>query len=139
MSNRLHEELDIRCVKAPASIATATATKSDYVDGSGVDEIAFLWSMASLGAGKTMTLKVYAADDATGTNAAVVATGAKTAGADAVAGATGCASVKAAGDRKRYYCAELTHDSGSGVVCSCVAVARPMYMPGTEPALVVSV
>ena len=29
MSNRLHEELDIICVKAPASIATATATKSN--------------------------------------------------------------------------------------------------------------
>ena len=108
MSNRLHEELDIRCVKAPASIATATATKSDYVDGSGVDEIAFLWSMA------------------------------KTAGDDAIAKATGCASIKVAGDQKRFYCAEITHDSGSGVVCSCVAIARPFYTPAAEPALVVS-
>ena len=138
MSNRLHEELDIVCVKAPASIATATATKSDYVDGSGKDEISFLWSMASLGSGKTMTIKVFAADDGTGTNAAVVATGSVTAGADAVAGATGCASVKVAGERPRFYCAEITHDSGEGVVCSCVAIARPFYCPATEPALVVS-
>lgn len=138
MSNRLHEELDIICVKAPASIATATATKSDYVDGADRDEIAFLWSMASLGSGKTMTIKVYAADDATGTNAAVVATGTVTAGADAIAKATGCASVKVAGDRARFYCAEITHDSGSGVICSCVAIARPFYCPAAEPALVVS-
>ncbi|MBQ6359031.1 MAG: hypothetical protein IJI97_08815 [Clostridia bacterium] len=138
MSNRLHEELDIRCVKAPASIATATATKSDYVDGSGVDEIAFLWSMATLASGKTMTIKIYAADDDTGTNATVVATGTKTAGDDAIAKATGCASIKVAGDQKRFYCAEITHDAGSGVVCSCVAIARPFYSPAAEPALVVS-
>ena len=137
MSNRLHEELDIICVKAPASIATAT--KSDYVDGSGRDEIDFLWSMANLASGKTMTIKVYAADDDSGTNAAVVATGTVTAGADAIAKATGCASVKVAGDGKRFYCAEITHDSGSGVICSCVAIARPFYVPATEPALVVSV
>ena len=105
MSNRLHEELDIRCVKAPASIATATATKSDYVDGSGVDEIAFLWSMATLASGKTMTIN---------------------------------ASIKVAGDQKRFYCAEITHDAGSGVICSCVAIARPFYSPAAEPALVVS-
>ena len=129
MSNRLHEELDIRCVKAPASIATATATKSDYVDGSGVDEIAFLWSMATLASGKTMTIKIYAADDDTGT---------KTAGDDAIAQATGCASIKVAGDQKRFYCAEITHDAGSGVICSCVAIARPFYCPAVEPALVVS-
>ena len=139
MSNRLHEELDIICVKAPASIATATATKSDYVDGSGRDEIAFLWSMATLASGKTMTIKVYAADDDSGTNAAVVATGTVTAGADAIANATGCASVKVPGDGKRFYCAEITHDSGSGVICSCVAIARPFYCPAEEPALVVSV
>ena len=105
MSNRLHEELDIRCVKAPASIATATATKSDYVDGSGVDEIAFLWSMAALASGKTMTIKIYAADDDTGTNATVVATGTKTAAAD-IAKATGCASIKVAGEQMRFYCRE---------------------------------
>ena len=139
MSNRLHEELDIICVKAPASIATTTATKSDYVAGSGRDEIAFLWSMATLASGKTMTIKVYAADDDSGTNAAVVATGTVTAGADAIAKATGCASVKVPGDGKRFYCAEITHDSGSGVICSCVAIVRPFYCPAEEPALVVSV
>lgn len=136
---RLHEELSIQSVAAPASIATATPTKSAYVAAAGNDEIAFIWSMASLGAGKTMTVKIYAADDSSGTNATVVATGAKTAGASAVAGATACGSVKVAATGNKYYCAEITHDSGSGVVCSCVAVARPTYCPAAEPTLVVSV
>ena len=64
--------------------------------------------------------------------------GTVTAGADAIAKATGCASIKVAGDQKRFYCAEITHDAGSGVICSCVAIARPFYSPAAEPALVVS-
>ena len=136
---RLHEELSIVCVKAPASIATATATKSDYVAAAQNDEIEFLWTMASLAAGKTMTVKIYAADDSSGTNAACVATGTVTAGESAIAKATGAASVRVAASGNKFYCAELTHDTGSGVVCSCVAIARPLYCPAAEPALVVSV
>lgn len=136
---RLHEELSIISVAAPASIATATATKSAYVAASGNDEIAFIWSMASLASDKTMTIKIYAADDSSGTNAQAVATGTKTAGDSAVAGATGCGSVKVAASGNKYYCAEITHNTGSAVVCSCVAVARPIYCPAAEPTLVVSV
>ena len=39
---RLHEELSIQSVAAPASIATATPTKSAYVAAAGNDEIAFI-------------------------------------------------------------------------------------------------
>lgn len=136
--NRIHEELNVKCAKAPASIATATATKSDYVDASGADEIEFYWSMASLASGKTMTVKIYEADDTSGTHAAKIAEGAVTAGTSAIAGATACASIRVPGNGKRYYCAEITHDTGSGVVCSCVAISRPYYCPDVEANLVVS-
>ena len=138
MASRIHEELAIIPVKAPASIATATATKSSYVASAAQAEIEFVWTMASLANGKKMTVKIYGATASDGTGATAVSTSEFTATADTT-NATASISVKVPSDGYAYYCAELTHDSGAGVVCSCIALARPIYAPAAETTLAVAI
>ena len=66
---RISETLALQNVFAPQSVDASTDKTSNYVDLSGVEEAVFLISTAALGAGKSLTVKLMAASDSSGSDA----------------------------------------------------------------------
>ena len=69
---RIFEKLAFANVFAPQSVAASTEKTTGYVDASGTEEVAFLISAAALGKGKSLTVTLMAADDASGSGAKAV-------------------------------------------------------------------
>lgn len=69
---RIFEKLAFANVFAPQSVEASTEKTTGYVDASGTEEVAFLISAAALGKGKSLTVTLMAADDASGSGAKAV-------------------------------------------------------------------
>ena len=126
--NRINEELAFQTVFAPQSVTASTEKSSDYVDISGVEEIAFLISAAPLGANKSMTVTLLASDDSSGSNAKEVemATFTDTVGTNPQ---TAVVSYRPSALNGRYMAVKFQHDGDAAVVCGVVAAANTMYRP----------
>ena len=125
---RIFEKLAFANVFAPQSVAASTEKTTGYVDASGTEEVAFLISAAALGKGKSLTVTLMAADDASGS-------GAKAVGEAAVfTDPVGTPQVVAVSYQvsplnSRYVAVKLQHDAAAAVVCGVLAAADGMYLP----------
>lgn len=129
--NRIHEELVFQNVFAPQSVAASTEKTSDYIDVSGVEEIAFLISAAPLGANKSVTVTLLASGDSEGSDAEAVGTATFT---DTVGTApqTAVVSYRPNAHNGRYMAVKFQHDAAAAVVCGVVAAANTMYLPAAN-------
>lgn len=126
--NRIYEELKSAVVLAPVSVNTETEKTTDYISGAEFESIDFHVQLASLPKTQTLTVALYAADDAEGTNAAKIDEKTFTASA-ALTKVLAIVSAEVTGDRKPYYGVKFQHDAGDAVICSVTANARPLYRP----------
>lgn len=126
--NRINEELVFQTVFAPQSVTASTEKTSDYIDVSGVEEVAFLVSAAPLGASKSLTVTLLAASDSEGSDAEEVESATFT---DAVGTApqTAVVTYRPSALNGRYVAVKFQHDGAAAVVCGIVAVANTMYLP----------
>ena len=129
--NRIYEELESSVVLAPASVNSATETTTDYVSGAKFDSIDFHVQLASLPDTKILSVALYAADDASGTNAVKVGETTFTA-SGALTKVLAVVSADVAGDRKPYYGVKFQHDAGSPVICAVSAHGRTIYGPAAN-------
>ena len=128
---RINEEMVFQTALAPQSVAASTDKTSAYVDVSGVKEIAFLISVAPLGAGKSLTVTLMASDDSSGAGAKEVESTTFTddVGPDAQ---TAVVSYRPSALTGRYMAVKFQHDASAAVVCGVVAAANTMYLPAAN-------
>ena len=128
---RINEALAFQTAFAPQSVAASTEKTSDYIDVSGVTEIAFLVSAAPLGANKSLTVTLLASDDSGGSGAEEVGTATFT---DSVGTAprTAVVSCRPSALTGRYLAVKFQHDAAAAVVCGVVAAANTMYLPAVN-------
>ena len=124
--NRIHEALAFQNVFAPQSVDAATDKTSDYVDMSGVDEVVFLISTAALGAGKSLTVKLMAASDSSGSDAQEIGA-AKFTDAVGTAPQVAAVSYRPSALPSRYAAVTFQHDGAAAVVCGVTAAATARY------------
>ena len=126
--NQINEELVFQTVFTPQSVTASTEKTSEYVDTSGVEEIAFLISAAPLGANKSLTVTLLASSDSEGSDAEEVETATFT---DSVgtSAQTAVVSYRPSALNGRYMAVKFQHDGAAAVVCGVVAAANTMYRP----------
>lgn len=129
--NRINEELVFHTAFAPQSVAASTEKTSDFIDVSGVKEIVFLVSAAPLGAGKSLTVKLLASDDSSGSGAEEVETATFT-DAEGTAPQTAVVSCRPSALTGRYMAVKFQHDGAAAVVCGVVAAANTLYLPAVS-------
>ena len=129
--NRINEELVFHTAFAPQSVAASTEKTSDVIDVSGVKEIVFLVSAAPLGAGKSLTVKLLASDDSSGSGAEEVETATFT-DAEGTAPQTAVVSCRPSALTGRYMAVKFQHDGAAAVVCGVVAAANTLYLPAVS-------
>ena len=120
---RIFEKLAFANVFAPQSVEASTEKTTGYVDASGTEEVAFLISAAALGKGKSLTVTLMAADDASGSGAAVFT---DPVGTEPQVVAV---SYQVSPLNGRYVAVKLQHDAAAAVVCGVLAAADGMYLP----------
>ena len=134
---RINEALAFQAVLAPQSVAASTEKTSAYVDLCEAAEVAFLVSVAALGAGKSLTVKLVAASDESGTGAEEIGTAKFTDGVGTEA-QVAVATYRPIAQHGRYVAVKLQHDGAAAVVCGVTAIVDGAWMPaGNSWALVV--
>lgn len=126
--NRICEALSHQVAFAPQAVATVTEKAGDYLSVSGLSEVEFLVSTGALATGKTLTVGLYAADDAAGTNAVKVDEKAFIASED-MASALAVVSARVTADRGGYYAVKFQHDAGADVICAVTMSGVVHYLP----------
>ena len=125
---RISEALAFQAVLAPQSVAASTDQASGYVDLSGVEEIAFLISTAALGAGKSLTVKLVTASDASGTGAEEIGT-AKFTDAVGTEAQVAVVTYRPIAQHGRFAAVKVQHDGAAAVVCGVTAIVDGAWMP----------
>lgn len=125
---RVFEGLAHACVLAPQSVAASTAKTTGYVDVSGAEEVEFLLSTAPLGAGKSLTVELMAAEDDSGADAVKVGESKFT---DAVGTEPALAvlSYRPVAVNGRYVAVKFQHDGAAAVVCGVTVSTKAGYLP----------
>lgn len=126
--NRLTEELKLVSVYAPKAVAASTLTTTDFVDASGVPEIAFQIAAGSLAKGKSLTVQLVASDVAAGTGAVKIAEQVFTAEA-AMSAPLAVVSYKPSALYGRYIGIKFKHDSDAELICGVTAQLRQRELP----------
>ena len=121
---RISEALSFQQVLAPQSVAASTDKTTNYVDSSGLEEIAFLISTAALGDGKSLTVSLLASGNSEGSGAEDVFT-------DSVGTAPRAAVVtyRPTALHGRYVAVKFQHDGAAAVVCGVTAISSGLYLP----------
>ena len=130
---RIFEKLAFANVFAPQSVEASTE-KTTYpvvfsVDASGTEEVAFLISAAALGKGKSLTVTLMAADDASGSGAKAVGEAAVFTDPVGTEPQVVAVSYQVSPLNGRYVAVKLQHDAAAAVVCGVLAAADGMYLP----------
>lgn len=133
---RIPEALAVASVMAPASVSASTDTTTEYLDAAGAAQVAFLITAAPLGAGKSLTVTLMAAEDDEGTNAQELGTATFT-DAGGTAPQTAVVSYEVSALNGRYLAVKFQHDAAAAVICSAVALADQIYRPAGGWTLVV--
>ena len=133
---RIPEALAVASIMAPASVNASTATTTEYLDAAGASQVAFLITAAPLGAGKSLTVTLMAADDGEGSNAQELGTATFT-DAYGTAPQTAVVSYEVSALNGRYLAVKFQHDAAAAVICSAVALADQIYRPAGGWTLVV--
>ena len=129
--NRISEALAFQNVFAPQSVAATTEKTTSYVDASGAREVAFLLSTAALGANKSLTVTLLAADDSGGSNAQEVDT-AKFTDKEGTAPRVAVVACKASAAHGRYIAVKFQHDGDAEVVCGVLSASDGAYLPAVN-------
>lgn len=129
--NRISEALAFQNVFAPQSVAATTEKTTSYVDASGAREVAFLLSTAALGANKSLTVTLLAADDSGGSNAQEVDT-AKFTDKEGTAPRVAVVACKASAAHGRYVAVKFQHDGDAEVVCGVLSASDGAYLPAVN-------
>lgn len=129
--NRISEALAFQNVLAPQSLNASTDKTTSYVDASGAEEVVFLVSVAALGANKSLTVTLLAADNSSGSGAKEVG---KTKFTDSVGTAPQVAVVtyRPSATIDRYVAVKFQHDAAAAVVCGVLAAADGLYLPAAN-------
>ena len=126
---RIFEKLAFANVFAPPSVEASTEKTTGYVDASGTEEVAFLISAAALGKGKSLTVTLMAADDASGSGAKAVGEAAVFTDPVGTEPQVVAVSYQVSPLNGRYVAVKLQHDAAAAVVCGVLAAADGMYLP----------
>ena len=126
---RIFEKLAFANVFAPQSVEASTEKTTGYVDASGTEEVAFLISAAALGKGKSLTVTLMAADDASGSGAKAVGEAAVFTDPVGTEPQVVAVSYQVSPLNGRYVAVKLQHDAAAAVVCGVLAAADGMYLP----------
>ena len=124
---RIFEKLAFANVFAPQSVEASTEKTTGYVDASGTEEVAFLISAAALG--KSLTVTLMAADDASGSGAKAVGEAAVFTDPVGTEPQVVAVSYQVSPLNGRYVAVKLQHDAAAAVVCGVLAAADGMYLP----------
>ena len=133
---RISETLALQNVFAPQSVDASTDKTSNYVDLSGVEEAVFLISTAALGSGKSLTVKLMAASDSSGSDAEEIGS-AKFTDAEGTAPQLAAGSYRVSALHGRYAAVTFQHDGAAAVVCGVTVAANTLYVPVNDWVLVV--
>lgn len=128
MMIRIHEERTIAQVLAPQSAGASTEKTSSYIDACEASEVAFVVSCAPLGAGKSLTVTLLAADDASGSGAAELKTTVFTDAAGTQPQAA-VVSYQVRPENGRYIALKVQHDGAAAVVLGIAALCDSFYRP----------
>ena len=125
---RISEALSFQQVLAPQSVSATTDKTTNYVDSSGLEEIAFLISTAALGDGKSLTVSLLASGNSEGSGAEEVC---KAVFTDSVGTAPRAAVVtyRPTALHGRYVAVKFQHDGAAAVVCGVTAISSGLYLP----------
>lgn len=129
--NRISEALAFQNVFAPQSVAATTEKTTSYVDASGAREVAFLLSTAALGANKSLTVTLLAADDSGGSNAQEVDT-AKFTDKEGTAPRVAVVTCRTSAAHGRYIAVKFQHDGDAEVVCGVLSASDGAYLPAVN-------
>ena len=97
----------------------STEKTTGYVDASGTEEVAFLIPAAALGKGKSLTVTLMAADDASGSGAKAVGEAAVFTDPVGTEPQVVAVSYQVSPLNGRYVAVKLQHDAAAAVVCGC--------------------
>lgn len=125
---RLNEELKLVSVFAPKAVNTNTLTTTDFVDVSGVPEVAFQIAAGSLAKGKNLTVQLVASDVEAGTGAVKIAEQVFTADT-ANSAPLAVVSYKPSARYGRYIGIKFKHDSDAELICGVTAQLRQRELP----------
>lgn len=124
--NRIKEEIEVTGIIAPVAQAAAGNTTGTYVEMPKLGAPDFVVRFGALAVGKKITVELFQADDATGTNAAEIAayetihtapTGGDTEG-------TVILSVTPADVSKKFVTVKVTNDAAAAVPIDAVLLTR---------------
>lgn len=125
---RLTEELQHSAIYAPQEVAANTLTTTNYVDVSGVPEVAFFIATGALAQGKKLTVQLMASNVPAGTGAVKIAEQVLIADAPLNAGLA-VVSYKPSTQFGRYVGIKFKHDAAAAVVCGVTATLRQREIP----------
>ena len=112
---RIFEKLAFANVFAPQSVEASTEKTTGYVD--------------ALGKGKSLTVTLMAADDASGSGAKAVGEAAVFTDPVGTEPQVVAVSYQVSPLNGRYVAVKLQHDAAAAVVCGVLAAADGMYLP----------
>ncbi len=128
---RIPEELKFIPVFAPQEVAASTEKTTSYVDAAGAGEVAFILMCAPLGAGKSLTVKLAAASDASGSDAAEVGQAVFTDAVGTEAQAV-VVSYQVRPENGRYIALKFQHDGDAEIALGAAAITDGMEMPAAN-------
>lgn len=127
--NKIYERLKSILLIAPEAQTAAGETTSSYIDCSTYGELFANVSIGALAAEKKVTVKIYSADDTSGTNAAEAGSAVYTAPTGGATSATVLCSAMIIPSRKRYYAVKVSNDAAAAVPICATALATLTYNP----------
>ena len=126
--NRITDDLKAVVATVPVSLASATDSTAVYLDSKPYSQVAFVIQHGAMTSGKKITVKLYHADDAAGTNATKLKEQDFTFLADVTSGVISVSKEISALD-KPFLGVVFQHDKGSAVVVSAAMLGAPKYVP----------
>ncbi len=129
--NRIYEKNKSKIALTPVSLAKSTDSTAIYNDCRGTSTVDFVITHGAIASGKKIVVTVKVADDASGTNAASVATKTFTASAAMTNGIL-VASIDVAGERPGFYGVVVSHDNTDAVPVAATMIAETIYSDGED-------
>lgn len=129
---RIFEELAAANVFAPQSVDASTDKTTAFVDVSGVSELAFLVSIAALGAGKALTVTLMGSDKGTGDSPTAIGDPVVLTDPVGTEPQLAVVSYKVDPANFRYIGLKFQHNGDAAVLCGVVAARRSLYLPASD-------
>lgn len=127
--NRIYEDTKVQVALAPAEMAKETETATAYIDGQSAFSMDFVVNLATVDAGATVKVELFAGNVADGSDATAIGTTTKTF-TDAVGdGVILLASADVNVLHGRYYAVKVTHSNESETILGVTVMTREKRIP----------